>query len=468
MVDDLGETEFEDLNEFELKNREKMYGPYSIMVPSDEWVPEAVEPFKSKTTKWNPDEEALAYALNKVGSQINESSLRLASLEEAALQSPHDTWKGLPLCTSSEAAIPAYIQLAYGINSIEDLMRLAFVQGWRGTPQGLEEITKPRLLWMGSNVEGYLGATMTIPMLKVKRVQPGYSGWGSQEDVDIAITELLSSAQGRTVYSGDFDGYDASMPAEFMYCIRDMWTKWFIPSAADRIHMLFEYMIHAPLIYPYTLWDEHDGGVPSGTNPTGQLGTDTNKVAYHYVAKRAGTEIRRHEGLGDDAVYVFEEDVSVEDQASYLSELGLQANPEKQWQSTDACHYLQNWHSLRYTNAVGTAVGVRPIHRVTGGIISYERPKDPKLFTKWVAAGAVVAKLENARHHPLIKEYTSLVRSNDQVLQSGVKIRTILNRAGGGREIRRFMGDEGWTHNRPDPTKMADFTVAGILDSMSG
>lgn len=64
--------------------------------------------------------------------------------------------------------------------------------------------------------------------------------------------------------------------------------------------------------------------------------------------------------LGDDSVYVFEKDVDVASVSLRLKELGLESGVDKQFVSTDACHYLQRWHSLRYLKD-GVAHGARAL-----------------------------------------------------------------------------------------------------------
>jgi hypothetical protein len=322
---------------------------------------------------------------------------------------------------------------------------------------------------MASKVETFKSSRYLYPLLNALRNLDGFSPWLGDDYVDKAITQLLQEARGRPVVSRDFEGFDASVPRVLHDAVNSLYTSWFIPTAKPELDVLREYAATAPIVVPGKfMWRTRNGAEPSGWVFTNMDGTLINRLASRYVAKRAGTYVERMESLGDDSVVLYGTEVLPQDEATYLAELGLRANPDKQFRSVDACHFLQRWHSLRRM-VEGKAVGVRPFFRAFSSMLSFERFREPQSernpdgWSKWHTAARLVSQMQNCKNHPFFEMWVLFIKRGDRYLHAGYDVIEIIRRAGGVENVRRLQDIASFPFNAADPSGAEQWEVTQIL-----
>ena len=261
----------------------------------------------------------------------------------------------------------SYLERARRISSWEEVYPA--VLGWRGQ-QGGGLNTKQRVVWMFDHAEPILGLSLMRPILDALRTRyPGiFCAWIGEEAVGSQISKMLK--EGRTVLSLDFSGFDHSLGPELLNAARYVLKTW-LANAHDRLDLVMDIMMHVGIVVPFQVWEDREGGMPSGTSLTNLVDTIINLIGCLYVAHRAGASILNVAALGDDAVLQLASEVDVQDVEGYFSELGLEVSTQKQWVSDSSVHFLQNLH-LADAPDEGHH-GIRSVYRSVNGMITYER-----------------------------------------------------------------------------------------------
>jgi hypothetical protein len=386
-----------------------------------------------------------------------------------ALESmPHGTMKGLPTMSSDDSVDVQYLQRAMNLVSADGIYPC--VAGWRGQPKGLHETPKQRLVWMFDHAETILGLSILYPVLNRLRVLPGFAAWSSDLVVDEQVTRLLVSARNAraTIVSADFSNFDASVPYELIDCAFELLRFWFTDETKPRLDILQEVFATVPLLTPDGLFKDRKGGVPSGSALTNLIDTLVNLIAGYYVAARLGVKLTDFEVLGDDSVFVFQPFPGVKELSQAFMELGLDSNPEKQFVSQTACHFLQRWHSLEY-QLTGVSRGVRTPYRALNGLLSLERwvqdgrEADEQSRFKYLMAARAIMQVENVRWDPRFRVFVSLVKEGDKVLSSGIDPKEIFRRAGGSDAIRTNLSIASFPFNVQNPDNVEEFATSRVL-----
>jgi hypothetical protein len=382
---------------------------------------------------------------------------------ESYERAPKDTWRGVPWCVNSRDYDDWYVKQAMKARSWEEIG--SFVLGWRGQSQGLHEIPKQRVVAMASKVEGIKHGRLLYPYLEAARKTEGHSAWFSEVEVDRAITNQLTKARGRTIISGDFAGMDQTISNPWFEILRVLYKRWFIPEVHADLDIMIDHAENARLVVPGAVYARTEKGSElSGREFTNCDDTNVSDIAYEYVAERAGTSVRSKELLGDDAVVTYEEDIDPLDISRFLGELGLESNPEKIFTSTDACHYLQRWHSLRYLIG-GVAVGCHPPFRTLGHSLNLERWRPG--WNKWMFTARLIMQTENCKNDPRFKDYVLFIKQGDKILSSGVDPAEVFRKAGGAEEVRKVLDIASFPFNQQDPDKVEIFRTTEVLRELN-
>jgi hypothetical protein len=360
----IGFTQYPELTAIDEKEISKI-GPYSIMLPWSERRG-SVDEFRHQS--YQGDNTTLEHVVGVMSHLFPESGFRPMDLATALESMPHGTMKGLPTMSSDDSVDVQYLQRAMNLVSADGIYPC--VAGWRGQPKGLHETPKQRLVWMFDHAETILGLSILYPVLNRLRVLPGFAAWSSDLVVDEQVTRLLVSARNAraTIVSADFSNFDASVPYELIDCAFELLRFWFTDETKPRLDILQEVFATVPLLTPDGLFKDRKGGVPSGSALTNLIDTLVNLIAGYYVAVRLGVKLTDFEVLGDDSVFVFQPFPGVKELSQAFMELGLDSNPEKQFVSQTACHFLQRWHSLEYQ-----LTGVHRAHRARLRLLAHER-----------------------------------------------------------------------------------------------
>jgi len=454
----IGISEFEDLANIDEHERSKL-GPLSIMLPFNQRIGD-VE--KYGTQKFYADQESFHLALANVASLLPKNGLRPANFDTALELLPKDTSLGLPWVSRDRYYVPSYFQRAVELNDPKDIYPAILY--WRGQAAG-PNATKQRVVWGMDHAETIFGATVLYPLLNSLRTMPGYSAWLGDVYVDEAITNLINTAQGRTIISMDYSSFDSSLSAPLLQGVDWVLGQWFDPEGVRRIALLAQIANTVPIVVPWELMlTKRNGGMPSGSVLTNMRDTIANRIALEYIGLRSNSTLMRFEILGDDGVSVFANDIDSKAVERFAAELGLECNPDKQFLSTDAVHYLQRWHSKRYVKD-GLYRGVRSPYRALAGMTGYERFREN--WNKYLDTSRWIMQIENCKNHPQFEAIVRFLKDGDSVLDSGMDPATVFRKAGGADVIRSVLNIASFPFNVQNPEGVESFQTTNVLRSLN-
>jgi hypothetical protein len=446
----VGYTEFEELTEIDKHEKDKI-GPYSIQLPSDERL-ENLDKYWHQ--EWNPDEASLDSAVNHVLSLLPIGSLRPAKLSEAYSQMPTDTSLGLPWVTRDRKYANDYLRRAESFRSSDDVFPAIWY--WRGQPRGMHETPKQRDVWGMDHLDTIIGATILYPLLSALRERPGFAAWLGNSYVDEESTRLIRKANGRSIISSDYSGFDTSVSRSLQLKVDEVWCKWFVEPASSLILSLGEICATVPIVVPYKVLSGRNGGIASGHILTNMKDTMANLIAGWYAAIRLGTELEDYMVLGDDSVFLFRDEVDASSLSTVMKDLGLDMNPDKQFISETSIHYLQRWHSSLY-EVNGVFPGVHSPYRSCSGWTGYERFRPPAQWSKYMDTARWIMQTENCCNHPFFPKIVKFIYDGDKVLQSGMDPTIVFKRAGGSEAVRQVLNIASFPFNVKDPDKVDIF-----------
>lgn len=450
----IGETSIQVLKDSDVREREKI-GPYSIQSPmADRW--DTVEPYFHQL--FSADEECFSKAVKQFSALVPSHSLRMSTLQTAFDMMPTDTSLGLPWLTRDRSYVGDYLDRAAHLTDPSDLY--PFVLYWRGQPTGPNQLPKQRVVWGSDHAETIRGATILYPMLNALRNLRGFSAWLGAPYVDDAMTRILTRANGKRIISMDYSGFDSSAHERLISAAFDVLREWFNEDAGLTLDLLEEIVLTAGLVVPDYVLLGRRGGIPSGTVVTNALGTIINGIAGLYVGFRSNSNLDDYELLGDDSVFLFSDSLEPENIAEIVGELGLVSNPEKQYVSTNAVHYLQRIHTTDWMPG-GVCVGVRSPYRALNGMMSYERFRND--WNQYMDTSRWIMQCENVKHDPRFREFVQFLKDGDRVLKSGMSPIEAFRRAGGAEVIRSVLSIASFPYNVQNPERVRMFETTRIL-----
>jgi hypothetical protein len=450
----IGLPEFGELVEIDAHERGKL-GPLSIMLP---YAERRADVLKYGEQSFLGDEAALDQASDRVSTLIQSASLRVASFQTAWALMPKDTSLGLPWVTRDKQLAEHYLHRATHLTDPDEIYPAILY--WRGQAAGPNK-TKQRVVWGFDHAETIFGATILYPVLSKLRTLAGFSAWLGDVFVDEAITQLIKQAANRRIISMDYSGFDSSLHLQVLSRVDRVLANWFASPGPDRVSLLSSVSNEIPIVVPWKLELEgRMGGMPSGSVLTNLRDTLANLIAGEYASIRSNNPLIRYELLGDDSVFVFDKDMDPADLSALVGELGLESNPEKQFVSRTAAHFLQRWHSQEYVKD-GLYRGVRSPYRALAGILGYERFRSG--WNKYMDTARWIMQFENLKNHPKFGECVRFLRDGDDVLRSGMDPITVFKFAGGADVIRSTLNIASFPFNVQNPDLVGEFETTKLL-----
>jgi hypothetical protein len=456
MSESIGEAPFESLYDLDVEERKKV-GPYSIMLPWNDRVSDMDAYFDQR---YNGDEAALEYAFSVVSQILPSNIVVPVEFTVSYGLMPADTNLGLPIFTRNRGDAQLYLQRALSLRDASELYPA--VVGWRGQPNGTIR-PKQRIVWMIDHAETIIGGTIMHPLLSALRVHDGFAAWNTPDDVDVAITRIMKKAQGRKIYSGDYSGFDSSVPRELIAVAFAIIRQWLVPGFEERLSVLEEAFATMPIAVPYHIKDGRSGGVPSGSVLTNLVDSLINLLVAHYVAFRAGCTVEDIEVLGDDLVVLYSDEISPSELEDFASEVGMKMNAEKQHISATSVHYLQRLYDVYYERD-GVYPGVRSPFRAASGFTGMERFK--KNWTRWRATARFWVQLEQCHYDPRFESLIRFAVDADDNLRQRIGIVEIFKRAGGAEQVRSDLDKASFAYGVVDPEGVAAFDSTRIYNDL--
>jgi hypothetical protein len=462
----VGFTDFERYTDIDKTEMDKV-GPYSIMLPSDERLPNLNRYWKQS---WNPDEGALTQALSKVKSLVPSRSLRPASFDTAFGLMPKDTNLGLPWFTRDRGKAESYLERAISAQQPSDWYPCVWF--WRGQPKGMTEIPKQRDVWGYDHLDTIVCSTLLRPLLEVLRRHPYFPAWTGDAWVDEGSTRILNKSQGRQIISGDYSDFDSSLARPMLDLADEVLCDWFVESVHARILLLGEVNATIPIVVPYRLLKGRNGAMTSGTGLTNAKDSIVNLLAIHYAAERLGVVVEDCMVLGDDFVVLYDREVSPEALEQVMLEIGLSMNADKQYIDTKSIHFLQRWHSLDYL-IDGVARGCHSPYRTFSGLVGYERMRwnrkgDPVKWNKYMDSARWIMQAEVCHNDPRHRNLCEFILHGDEILLSGMDPVTVFRRAGGSDAIRSLLNIASFPFNVKNPELVREFETTRVIRELQG
>ena len=408
--------------------------------------------------KFKPIKKYWDRAVQRVRDLIPGGSLHRLSIDEAAEQLPRSSSSGLPFFRKYRVVFDKEVARAKALDRGEIELE-PFVAGWRGQPGGPEMTdVKQRLIWMSVQAEAIVSKTYMEPVQAALSSRLEFAAWKDLASVGTAMYELFTRARGREIVSTDYEAYDSTIPAQVLETVFDLLEYWHAETSPG-FEAIKEHFIYGDLLTPDGLLTGREGGVPSGAGVTQGGGSIANMLFSVYAAECMQVEWLGGTFLGDDAVNVYSR-FSVNEIVDCLSDVNLRQNEEKQYVDSEAIHYLSSvWSKIR---SVGRDIpGVRPLHRVANGMMSVERFRNPKEFTRAVEAVGQIMKMENAIHHPGFQKFVAFAREGDEFLRKNPN--RLLNRAGGVAGIEEVLGLAAFRYTSRDPERFNEFETVKLL-----
>ena len=372
------------------------------------------------------------------------------------------TSKGLPWLTRDNGVMPKYLERARdGIGS-DDPEIYAFFLGWRGQAHGIRLIdVSQRIIWEADKTEALLSARWLYPILARLKRRREFAAWNDLDVVNGAIQDCFRIAEGGEIYSTDFSGFDASLDEEFLSDVFDILLYWADTGPTSQgLLGVKENILSGGLLTPDGLLGRKAGGLPSGVEYTSLLGTLANRVSAAYVSERLGISHRFGTYLGDDAVNVYHPHPGEDEVADAVGELGLDANAEKQYVSSEAIHYLQNLY------VPGGRGGMRPLSRALNGMISYERRRNPNEWNHAMATMRTLMQAENCKFHPKFEEFVRFISRGDDFLTRYTP-QSLIKMAGGVKNVRETLGQAQFRYTSWSIESANEFEVSRVLRDQS-
>jgi len=420
-------------------------GPQSKYLPWYQDGPEKVlDIWKDKPMSYLLDKRALRYAVERVQSLIPLRSVGTTSIQEAIgtersnpfsvndpgmdittnsgfklLKSP---WKPRPSQEEedrreSEAAFKYILERAGSMKEIlltGDTVNLWAIQAKRLAQKALIEKVK-RLVIAIEKAEPVLWKTFTPELLLKLSQLPQFCALLDLPHVDRNMQRVLLGADkgGRSVISGDYSGYDASLPPWLIELAGKIVSRW-VRGGETWIQALTKSMVeNVTLVTPNKIWLPRPSSMKSGSGGTNLLDSLCNLIVIYYGEEIGAYKVVDTCVQGDDFIL---DAIGANPQAIHqvASHFGLEAHPTKQMYEP---HVLQFCQRLHFSGYLG---GMASVMRTLGSIMSYERLTfNPKLWGPYADIIRATAQLENTVFNPYFETLVNFVAEGDKYRLGG-------------------------------------------------
>jgi hypothetical protein len=432
-------------------------GPLSMRLSIDKRMPDIL---LLTSQSWSPESNALEIANEWMSSLIPSGAIRPMSFESSNEARPKNKFTGLPYCESSEDHADFY--LARCLNGFSSWEQFYYhILGWRGQAGG--EMTKNRNLCMAEKAEVINGGRFVYPLINTLRTIQGFSAWVSPDEVDKAATRMLTSSTGQALYSIDQSKFDTHISGEMFDVMRNIIEQWFISAVGEDIRVCFDVLKYVPLIVPWDLIYK-TGGMPSGSVWTNVLDTLINLWIGFYITARLDLDLIDFEVMGDDSVFLWDEEPSLEELSNVADEIGFKLNPEKQHVAVNSLHFLQRMHIKEYV-LDGLNRGIHSPFRSASGWWGMERWK-----SDWNAesvTGRLLMQTENCAYDTRFEEIVKYIMDGDKLLRVKDPV-NILREMGDESSILDAIDRGGFPFNVADPSNADSWRVVQLVRQNQG
>ena len=237
--------------------------------------------------------------------------------------------------------------------------------------------------------------------------------WTTNDQVDAAVHRLLvrASKAGSRILSTDFESFDASLGPGWRTWARKLQHRLMkeTPQTGELLEALEHVASNIPLMVQMDNIITGEHGEPSGIVFTNWDDSVSHRFAQHRIENVHGVRLDEDTQVqGDDGLLATYPSLDAEAVTRVYADLGLRANPDKQFEGEDDCLYLQRYHHI---SKVG---GMYPTYRALNSLLGQERYHDPEKWDARMVTLRAIMILENTKHHPLFQEFVAFVQSGDK------------------------------------------------------
>lgn len=475
-------------------------GPQSEYLPWKEDGPEKVAAVYKDKPLQVKNARALSRAIEIVKSFVRENSIRMSSFEKAVgseRSNPHSvsdpgmditTNSGLPYCKSPwrprslqppkerRESQDAYNFIMYRAREVLSRLREAkIVLLWAMQAKRISQksdIAKvKRLVIAIEKAEPLIWKTFTPDLLRVlSKYQLGsgvrpFCALLDLPEIDLDTQKVLeiASANNRVVLSGDYSGYDASLPPKLIEIAGDIVSSW-IYGGQTIIKALTRSMVNGViLVTPNKIWGAQPSSMKSGSGGTNLLDSICNLLVIYYGQEAGRYNVINAMVQGDDFV-LDAEGVNPSVMSEVAEEFGLVAHPDKQLFEPQALSFLQRIHFK------GMPGGIASVMRTLGSIMSYEKLTHSAKDWGWeMDVIRARAQLENTVFSPWFEDLVEFVKQGDKYRLGGsMSPGELLNRSGqiGLELIQRMSGAPNKSRSKTVDAReqFISSAVSGVLE----
>nr|QQM16318.1 putative replicase [Tatsystermes virus] len=335
--------------------------------------------------------------------------------------------------------------------------------------QKADELKRKRIVIALNKPEPAVWRTITailLPELKSKVVMNGVAIFNALSDLpyhDVNCQVMLkqSKAKQQAVLSGDYSGFDASIPPEGIVAAGRIVGRWVSDGTPMCEQLARSMAYHCQLITPNKIWDEQPSSMKSGSGFTNLGDSLWNLMMLRYGHEIGNYKIEQVMVQGDD-FNLFGDGVTPESVSDAVGVLGAVLHPDKQMFQIGVSRYLQR---LNFHGRIG---GVASVFRTLGHVMSYESMTYNKKEWNW-ATDIIRARMqiENTVFSPFFENLVSLVADGDKYrLGTGYSPSELLSKAKSGIEvILRSMGayNKGTVTEKSAEETFRQSAVDGVL-----
>lgn len=378
-----------DMMDVELKFAEK-FGDFTRR-PFEDWVENLYPFFEPVTTniKYDTLQRAIREVYGEVAEAIEAQTghfwLEPLSITEAYGKVPSDGNSGYPFFTSKWNRDPNMVE--YYLNQAERLLEGS--DELLGTPhilwtrvQNNGEVSKIRPVECPAKSEAIAARAMTDKLINVMKTMTQFSGFNGGDNVHRYIEPMMAK---EWLYSLDFSKFDANCQGIMDHVMKFLKTL-YDPKYHQYFDNLIKFYQKVSLITPAGVFEGTGiNGLMSGEGWTSLIGTFANAIAIKYTLMRMEEEGKLTNrqpicvlSFGDDIALASDERLPLEDLATFMSEIGMVCNKDKQEETCglDARFSFLGYYYFkrRWFEGIPTdAMPVFPVMRILPNLVFQER-----------------------------------------------------------------------------------------------
>jgi hypothetical protein len=288
-----------------------------------------------------------------------------------------------------------------------------------------------------------------------------FMAWIDLPVIDKNCQAMLRNAHQNnlTVVSGDIASFDQSVNPKLLVKFGPIIDSWLKGAGKLGSGLVTAMTSKVNIVAPHRLYRAAPMGMPSGSGGTNIMDSLYNLATLFYGEEKGYYKLMNCAVQGDDFLALGQgcDQESIE---TTYSEVGMDANKDKQMYEPDALNYLQRIHFRDYLGGIASAT------RVLGSCLVYERLSyKSHEWNAYVDIVRTLSQLENAAFHPAFEDLVEYVASGDRYhLGAKEPAQQVMKKAGA--TAKSVLAElQKWTHQSvvEESDEFSSLAVNGVL-----